>query len=142
MRPSDYRLEDQIGFLLRRAHQRHTAIFHEHMLEGLTPTQFAALAKLKEAGGLSQNRLGRETAMDSATIKGVVSRLRDRGLVESVPDDDDRRRLILTLTPDGRRVANRCIKAAAKISTLTLAPLDADDRDVIVRLLDEIANGD
>lgn len=142
MRPSDYRLDEQIGFLLRRAFQRHTAIFHEHMLEGLTPTQFAALAKLKERGGLSQNRLGRETAMDSATIKGVVSRLRDRGLVEAVPDDDDRRRLILTLTPDGRRAANRCIRAATKISELTLEPLAIEDRKTIVRLLDEIANGD
>jgi len=142
VRTSDYRLGDQIGYLLRRAHQRHTAIFHEHMLEGLTPTQFAALAKLKDAGPLSQNLLGRETAMDSATIKGVVSRLRDRGLVESVHDDGDRRRLIVGLTPEGRRVANRCIKVAAKISELTVAPLEPDERAAIIKLLDRIADSD
>ena len=142
VRPSDYRLDDQIGFLLRRAHQRHTAIFHELMLEGLTPTQFAAVAKLREAGPLSQNLLGRETAMDSATIKGVVSRLRDRGIVESVHDDGDRRRLIVALTPEGRRLSNRCIKVAARISELTVAPLDPAERAAIIKLLDRIADGD
>ena len=41
----------------------------------VTTTQFAALAKLAEQGPLSQNQLGRATAMDAATIKGVVGRL-------------------------------------------------------------------
>jgi len=44
---SEYRLDDQVGFLLRVAMQRHTAIFMSRMIEGLTQTQFAALAKLK-----------------------------------------------------------------------------------------------
>jgi DNA-binding MarR family transcriptional regulator len=134
-----YRLEDQIGFLLRRAHQRHAALFHEQMIEGLTPTQFAALAKLTEGGPLSQNLLGRETAMDSATIKGVVSRLRDRGLVEARRDPTDRRRLTIVLTPEGQRLGRRCIKVAAKITEATLSPLDATDRAVLVELLDRIA---
>ena len=41
-----YRLEDQVGFYLRRAGQRHAAIFAEHMTDELTPTQWAALVKL------------------------------------------------------------------------------------------------
>ena len=69
-----YSLKAQVGFNLRRANQRHVAIFARHV-DGLTPTQFAALAKLHELGSLSQNKLGRLTAMDSATIKGVVERL-------------------------------------------------------------------
>ena len=63
-----YRLEDQVGFLLRRANQRHTAIFAEGMPYGLTPPPFAALVKLGDEQGCSQNRLGRLTAMDVATI--------------------------------------------------------------------------
>lgn len=141
MAPDDYRLDDQIGFILRRAHQRHTAIFNELMLEGLTPTQFAAMAKLRESGPLSQNLLGRETAMDSATIKGVVTRLRSRGLVEVQRDPDDRRRLTVDLTDDGRRLADRCTKVAARISELTLAPIDPADRSVAVALLDQLADG-
>ena len=78
-----YRLEAQVGHLLRRAHQRHVAIFIAEMGEdGPTPTQFAALAKLAEAKEVSQNHLGRLTGMDPGDHQGVVSRLMERGLVE------------------------------------------------------------
>ena len=48
---SDYILEDQVGHLLRRAHQRATAIFLEVLGEAfqITPTQYAALVKLHDA---------------------------------------------------------------------------------------------
>ena len=89
-----YRLEDQVGFLLRKATQRHLGIFAQHIPD-LTATQFAALAKLVEHGEISQNHLGRETAMDAATIKGVIDRLRKRGLINSRADPGDSRRLLL-----------------------------------------------
>ena len=63
----DYLLDAQVGYMLRQAHQRHTTIFASLMVDGLTPTQWAALAKLKEIGPSSQNLLGRLTAMDAAT---------------------------------------------------------------------------
>ncbi|WP_239514596.1 hypothetical protein, partial [Klebsiella pneumoniae] len=46
-----YVLEDQIGFLIRRSHQRATAIF-EQVMAGfeVTPVQYAALAKLHDLG--------------------------------------------------------------------------------------------
>ena len=43
-----YVLDEQVGFLMRVAMQRHTSIFSSRMIEGLTQTQFAALAKLYE----------------------------------------------------------------------------------------------
>src|SRR6476661_8592834 len=88
-----YRLEDQVGFYLRRAGQRHAAIFAGRMGDELTPTQWAALVKLAEFESLSQNLLGRETAMDGATIKGVVDRLAKRGFVATAPDPEDGRRM-------------------------------------------------
>ena len=61
-----YALEDQVGFHLRRAHQRATVIFNEVMAQfDITPTQFAALAKIDDEGSISQNHLGRLTAMSS-----------------------------------------------------------------------------
>ena len=45
-----YVLNAQVGFLLRVAMQRHTAIFTSRMIADLTQTQFAALAKLFEVG--------------------------------------------------------------------------------------------
>ena len=48
----------------------------------LTPTQFAALVKVHDIGQVSQNQLGRLTAMDPATIQGVIQRLEARKLIE------------------------------------------------------------
>src|ERR1043166_2935274 len=102
--PARYVLDEQVGFLLRVATQRHTAIFMSRMVEGLTQTQFAALAKLHEVGPCSQNHLGRLIFLDAATIKGVVDRLQARGFVTAAHDRQDRRRRAVTLTEEGRRV--------------------------------------
>ena len=101
-----YVLDDHVGFLLRLAGQRHLAIFAEHMPEQLTATQFAALAKINEIGPCSQNRLGRLTAMDVATIKGVVDRLTARGLTRAEPDPQDGRMLLIFADP-GRPLHRR-----------------------------------
>lgn len=141
MGTSDYDLDTQVGFLLRRAHQRHTALFNQHMPDRLTPTQFAAMARLLERGALSQNLLGREIALDGATIKGVVDRLAARGLVEVRSDPDDGRRSLVSLSEEGRKRTIEYIDAAATISQETLAPIAPDERPTIVRLLAELAAG-
>ena len=137
--PGGYRLEDQVGFHLRRAGQRHAAIFATHMGEELTPTQWAALVKLSEHGVLSQNLLGRETAMDGATIKGVVDRLVKRGLVATGPDPDDGRRMRVSITEAGREAVGRGLEAANAITAETLEPLDPGEQRNLLDLLRRIA---
>ncbi len=129
-----YRLDAQIGFLLRKANQRHLALFAAEIPE-VTPRQFAALAKLRELGPLSQNRLGRTTAMDGATIKGVIGRLQDRGLVSTAPDPDDRRRLVVDLTAEGQAFIEECLARASAISEATLAPLTAAEARQLLTLI-------
>ncbi len=130
-----YVLDTQVGFLLRQVMQRHTIIFGTRMGEDLTSTQWAALSKLAEKGPCSQNLLGRLTAMDAATIKGVVDRLAKRGLVETRPDPEDGRRLMVALTPAGKDLAQRSVPAALEITEETLAPLDAAERAQLLDLL-------
>lgn len=135
--PDDYVLDAQVGFLLRRATQRHIAIFTGR-IPHLTPTQFAALAKLCALGPTSQNALGRATAMDAATIKGVVDRLRQKGLVDNLPAGEDKRRIVLSPTPDGAAAFDAVRRAALRITEETLAPLDAEERALLVELLRKI----
>jgi len=130
-----YVLEEQVGFILRQVSQRHTVIFAERMTDDLTPTQFTALVKLYSEGTVSQNLLGRLTAMDAATIKGVIDRLSTRSYVEAKPDPDDARLRLLTLTPLGRSTVERALVVAAEITDETLAPLDATEREVLLGLL-------
>ena len=133
-----YRLEDQIGFILRRASQRHLAIFAA-LVPGLTSMQFAALAKLFELGPVSQNGLGRETAMDAATIKGVVDRLAQRGLVTTRQNRSDRRRMVVELSPAGATLFARLAETALHVSDRTLAPLNPAERRSLLRLLARLA---
>ncbi len=133
-----YVLNEQVGFLLRVAMQRHTSIFKSRMIEGLTQTQFAALAKLFEAGPCSQNHLGRLIYLDAATIKGVVDRLLARGFVTAGHDPQDRRRRAVMLTPSGRRVTEAAIAVAAEITAQTLATLSAEEQRAVVRLLKKL----
>jgi DNA-binding MarR family transcriptional regulator len=133
-----YLLDEQVGFLLRQASQRHTAIFAGRMIEDLTPTQWAALARLKERGPCSQNLLGRLTAMDAATIKGVVDRLVARGLAKTYSDPQDSRRLTVALTDVGRELIERATPVARAITEATLAPLSASEQRAIVKLLGKL----
>lgn len=132
---SSYSLDEQVGFILRQVGQRHAAIFAAGMASDLTTTQWAALAKLHEAGPLSQNLLGRQTAMDAATIKGVIDRLTRRGLTETRHDPEDARRLLVALTQSGRETVERLVPNAARITEETLAPLSADERRLLTALL-------
>jgi DNA-binding MarR family transcriptional regulator len=134
-RPRPYRLDDQVGFVLRQASQRHATIFAEGMGGDVTPTQWAAMAKLSEVGPTSQNQLGRMTAMDVATIKGVVDRLTKRGFTASEPDPGDARRHLVALTPAGVAFVAARAAAAHAISAETLAPLDAAERARFLALL-------
>ena len=136
-RPS-YILDEQIGFILRQVSQRHTVIFARDIGADLTPTQWAALAKLAEAGPCSQNQLGRLTAMDVATIKGVIDRLTARGLTETSADPEDGRRLRVSLTRAGQQLADKVAPNALAISKETLAPLDASERELFVALLSKL----
>ena len=134
-----YQLSTQVGFNLRRANQRHVAIFARHV-DGLTPTQFAALARLYEYGALSQNRLGRLTAMDSATIKGVVERLAAKDLVVSRADANDLRLRVVELTATGRSTFEMAEAQALQARAETLAPISAEEAEMFEAILAKLVD--
>jgi DNA-binding MarR family transcriptional regulator len=134
-----YLLDEQVGFLLRVAMQHHTSIFMTRMIEGLTQTQFAALAKLYEVGPCSQNQLGRLIYLDAATIKGVVDRLNARGFLTALNDPKDRRRRAVALTERGRQVTETAQLVAAEITAATLAAFSEDEQRTVVKMLRKLA---
>jgi len=131
----DYQLDTQVGYLLRLASQRHAVIFQKQMVAGLTPMQFSTLLRVAEEGEVSQNQLGRLAAMDVATIKGVVDRLRAR----STPDLDDKRRSLISLTEQGREMIVKLEQVGMSITDTTLSPLKASEQATLIRLLKKIS---
>ncbi|MDG2375178.1 MAG: MarR family winged helix-turn-helix transcriptional regulator [Woeseiaceae bacterium] len=131
-----YTIEQQVGFLLRRTHQRSTAIFQNLFAEsGLTPLQFASLMKIRDQGRASQNLLGRLTYADPATIMGVINRLVERGLIRKSVDPDDKRKSILILTSKGLNLIESLETTAREVSRETLAPLSPDEQKTFLLLL-------
>ena len=132
-----YALEAQIGFKLRVASQRHLEVFSA-LMPDLTPMQFSALVKLGEHRVLSQNHLGRLVAMDAATTKGVVDRLRAKGLIDRVHSTTDRRRLDLSLTATGAGFLRTALPQAQAISAETTKALSPAELELLLSLLDRL----
>ena len=131
-----YTIEQQVGFLLRRAHQRSSGIFQNLFADsGLTPLQFTSLVKIRDQGRASQNLLGRLTHADPATIMGVINRLVERGLIRKSADPDDKRKSILILTSKGLNLIEALETAARTVSEETLAPLSPNEQKTFLRLL-------
>ena len=131
-----FAVEDHVGFLLRRAHQRHVSLFVAGMPNSeLTPTQFTALLKTVEMGRVTQNHLGRLAAMDPATIQGVVRRLTARGLMRRSRDPMDRRMAVLEATEAGVALIARLVPCARGSHEAALAPLNADERVRLMSML-------
>jgi DNA-binding MarR family transcriptional regulator len=135
----DYRLDQQIGFLLRRAHQYASEVFQAKIGgHGVTPQQFSVLVTLLERREIAQTRLGGLVAMDPATVLGVVQRLALRGLVAVRTDPDDGRRRLVQLTHDGHELARELVAIGPAISRETLEGLSEPEQRDLLRLLDRL----
>jgi MarR family transcriptional regulator, lower aerobic nicotinate degradation pathway regulator len=130
-----YILDKQAGFMFRVLKQRHDQMFSREIEGKLTTAQWAALSKLAEVQKCTQNRLGRLTSMDGATIKGVVDRLTDRGLTQTRFDLKDRRRVIVSLTRKGRDLVSKLTPQAISVTNRILESLDPQERVTLTELL-------
>ena len=137
-----YRLDDQVGFLLRRAYQRASANLVERIgIHDLTAPQFATLARLYERGKLSQNLLGRLVVMEPANIRDVVQRLKRRRLVATERDPADARQILIRLTPSGLALVHKLLPLEVACTAKTLTPLAPAERRLLYDLLRRLAEG-
>ncbi|WP_433337923.1 MarR family winged helix-turn-helix transcriptional regulator [Spirillospora sp. CA-294931] len=96
---------------------------------------YALLAALDEFGAASQSALSDRTGIYRSDLVSTINELTDRGLVERTPDPDDRRRNVVTLTPEGRVFLHRLDDLIARTQKELLAPLSPSEREDLTRLL-------
>lgn len=134
--PETYEFSDQIGHLLRRAYQRHMAIFQESVPDAtLTPSQFVVLCTVREHSGCEVAAIARATALDEPSVRGIVERLKWRGLLDVEQEPGDGRHMKMRLTEAGRELAEKTVPFARQISELTFGDLSADERQQLLRLV-------
>lgn len=131
---------EQVGFLLRKAHQRNLAIWQSSSTDPqLTSVQAAVLTVLCDVGSCSLTELGREAAMDLATTRGVVDRLQERNLISVAADATDGRKVVVALEPGGWRLISGMKAMLEQVAEVTMSRLNPAERIALVFLLKKVA---
>lgn len=134
-------LAHHTGFLVRRAQQAHLAAWAHEVGDTVSNVQFGVLNVLHRLGEASQRELCDALDLDRSTVAGLVARLEARELVARVRAEADRRRNVVRLTDQGRAVLASAAGAAARVDDVLTAPLTADERSTLQRLLTKVLRG-
>lgn len=134
-----YDFSEQVGHLLRKAYQRHTAIFQRHCIDSqLTAIQFVTLCTVMERGPSSLTDIVKATDIDPATIRGVIKRLTAREWVTLSADPTDQRKVMVMITESGEALVESMIPVAHQVTDLTMGKLNPAERIALLHLLEKM----
>lgn len=132
----NYDFSEQVGHLLRRSYQRHTAIFQKLSHDqNLTAIQFIILCTIMDHGASSMVDFVHATAIDPATVRGVINRLKSRDLIVMTLNLQDRRKALIKITGEGERMVSEMLPRAKQISEATMGRLNQPERVALMLLL-------
>ena len=137
--PTAHDLSTRPGFLIRRLHQIHVALFIEECAAfDVTPVQYSIMSAVQAHPGLDQARLGEVVGVDRATLANVVGRLERRGLVRRRASAADRRLRLVDMTEDGAALLARMDAPARRAHARTVEALAPADRRAFVQALAQL----
>jgi DNA-binding MarR family transcriptional regulator len=114
--PKTYQPRDGIGFLLQRARLQILDDLDKELEPlDITAAQFIILVRLSEEDMSSASGLCRRVSYDPGAMTRMIDRLEKKGLVRRVRRADDRRKVDLELTAEGKAVRPKLIAAVVKV---------------------------
>src|ERR1700680_2580481 len=133
---STYRAQDSVGYLLKRAHSLMLANI-EPLLEerGFTYFQYVILSWLRDGIAVNPKDICSQFRHDSGALTRVIDQLAERGLLERVRRDRDRRKVELQLTPAGLATIEGLIPLIVEKLNLALAEFSGAEFEEFLRLL-------
>jgi MarR family transcriptional regulator, lower aerobic nicotinate degradation pathway regulator len=127
------------GFLIRRMHQIHVALFQQACASfDVTPLQYSLLSALAGRGAADQTTLAADIAQDRTTTTGALKRLAARKLVERAVDGNDRRARLCRLTPSGAALLSRLETPAREAHRATLGRLSKKEQAIFIAMMQRI----
>jgi len=106
----------------------------------LTPAELRILRVLREQGSSPMNHFSQETMLSQASITGIIDKLEERGLVERVRSREDRREVLIAITPKGDHAYTRGMDLHKQFVEKALSALKADEVDTLVSLFKRLAD--
>jgi len=127
------------GFLIRRLHQIHVALFQKRCAAfEITPLQYSLLSALAERGTADQTTLADDVALDRTTTTGALKRLQSRNFIERSIHHRDRRAQICRLTKAGAALLRQMEASARAAHRETVADLSKIDQKRFVAMMQRI----
>lgn len=124
------------GFLVRRLHQIHCALFYEECSEGgVTPVQYGILTVLASNAWLDQTAIGLEVGLDRTTTADVIRRLEEKGWVTRRVNEEDRRSRQTAITVKGQAIMHDLQRGMERSQQRMLQELPVDERKTFMFLL-------
>ena len=106
---------------------------------GLRPYHHAILLVLDQGSLETQGAIADALGYDKGQLVGLLDELEEQGFVERKRDPNDRRRHVVRMTAEGRRVLKRLRTLARRLDADFLAPLGEDERAHLHALLLRLA---
>jgi DNA-binding MarR family transcriptional regulator len=132
-------VEDKILRSLRRitrAIDLHSRWMASHF--GLTVPQLVCLRTLAQRDDITPSALSREVDLSQATITGIIDRLVKRDLVKRQRSETDRRRVALTITPEGNKLLAASPSPLQERFLNRLSELPEENQRVIETVLEQV----
>ncbi|MBV9521744.1 MAG: winged helix-turn-helix transcriptional regulator [Alphaproteobacteria bacterium] len=134
--PARLPLWSRPGYLVRRLHQLHSALFAEECRGfNLTPVQYGLMTALLHYPGSDQASLGAALGIDRTNVADVLERLAERGLVRRAKSARDRRMKLASLTEAGAALTHAMHGAMQRAQDRLLAPLPPPERERFMAML-------
>src|ERR1700674_1173831 len=131
-----YRAQDSVGYLVKRTHSLMVdAMEPVFEARGFTFLQYVILAWLRDGIAVNPRDICMQFRHDSGALTRVIDQLAERGLLERVRRDRDRRKVELQLTPAGRDAIESLIPPVVEKLNLALAELTVAELHELRRLL-------
>jgi MarR family 2-MHQ and catechol resistance regulon transcriptional repressor len=127
---------------LMRAANAVTEKMHRHLpRKKLSISQFGVLEALLHLGPLCQKDIGKKILKTSGNMTLVIDNLEKRGLVRREKDPEDRRKLQVSLTPEGRDLIQSIFPVHSRIAGKVFSSLDPVEQTTLGKLLKKLGQG-
>jgi len=110
--------------------------------QGLTVGQFGVLEALLHLGPMSQCVLGAKLLRSGGNITLVIDNLEKHGLVRRERQTEDRRTIVIYLTPKGRRLIKQVVPGHAKMILKEMSRLEPIEQEELRRLCRKLGTGE